>query len=813
MATLLVAPHPNPTRKRGTVSRIAGPSSLAYASGYLVVGLMLVLCNSVRAQDEDINRPPVLGGEGGAIPVRVIDDRLVVSCDISGKKLRVPINLWLDFDGPYGLQLHNRAAANLPAETQDGKPSPLTLHFPDFTIDVARRELGPEKAFEKFTKYHSKEIGEDALAGAIGSQILKHFDVVFDLPRGQVSILPLGQLADQQIDQTENRIVTPITLQNDLVWLPVTLENRGATIRRAMAVASSRYDSVLDRQLCNKLQRPAGNVGPVKCESIDFAPYVAFRPEQVVQVHSDGVAGMMGLNLLENFRVHIDRRSLLATLESAGSPSFPAQDLALFQAMVLEDSELVLAWLKKHSETRLGREAAEFFLNLLLDEGADEEQLAVAIQWVNDTMPEDLRATRLFDLMEELVNEGEESLGIAAGELGLKSSRKDRYPESNYKLHGRLGELMLPTDNRGAWRHLLSAAFGLPEDGMINLNLGRCYEASGKKNRAFSRYIQALVKEESSELAMTALARLDAELPADQRMTIETIDRMISGRVRNYSAPTAYEPDPETRSNRTSLVEFFTNAYVGDERAGAIGGALGNQGAMTHFGDDDCLFLSYHLPTPRVEPLVTPLAMHMQQWLKLRAPTVQVVDGVRGAPGVGRHRHGERIYEAVRGIVVDRLKRPSPLEVQSTGKLENETLEGLVIIKPLLFDERDSLPELTVQVVVAERGVVFHGSSGVVIHRMLARGLATTDSLSGVPYKPAKDGTFEFNFSRKLEDIVTENKKQLAVLEQGTANENPRIGLRIDPKSVEVVVVVREAASGAVIQAAKCDLARIEATP
>ena len=180
-----------------------------------IASLMLLLCNSVAAQDKDINRPPVLSGEGGAIPVRVIDDRLVVSCDISGTKLRIPVNLWLDFDGPYGLQLHNKAAANLPAETQEGKPSPLTLHFPDFTIEVARRELGPEEAFEEFTKYHSKEIGEDALVGAIGAQVLKHFDVVFDLPRGQVSILPIGRLADQVISQSENQVVTPITLKND----------------------------------------------------------------------------------------------------------------------------------------------------------------------------------------------------------------------------------------------------------------------------------------------------------------------------------------------------------------------------------------------------------------------------------------------------------------------------------------------------------------------------------------------------------------------------------------------------------------------
>jgi len=772
------------------------------------------VCGTSAAQDEELNRPPILSGQGGAIPVRVVDDRLVVACDVSGPKLRVPVNLWLDFDGPYAFQLHNKAAAPLPAETQDGKPRALTLHFPDFTIEVARRELGPEEAFERFTKYHSKELGENALVGALGAECLKHFDVVFDLPRGQVSILPAGQLADRVIPQSENQIVTPITLQNDLVWIPVNLQSPGGALRRAMAIGSSRYDSLLEKRLCNTLQRPAGNVGSVRCESIDFSPYVAFRPARIVQLHPDGVAGILGINLLQQFRIHIDRRSLLATLQSGRSPAFPEQDLAWFQAMVTEDSQRVLAWLKKYGQTRLGREAAEFLLNLLLDEGAEPDELAQAIQWVNDTMPEDLRATRLFDLMEELVNEGEQALGISAGELGLKSARRDRYPESSYQLHGRLGELLLPSDNREAWRHLLSAAFGLPEDGMINLNLGRCYEANGKKKRAFSRYIQALVKQESSELAMVALARLDAELPVEQRMTIESIDRMISGRVRNYSAPTTYEPDPDTRSNRTSLVEFFTNAYVGDERAGAIGGALGYQGAMSHFADADCVFLSYHLPVPRSEPLVTPLALHMRKWLKVRGPTVQVVDGVRRAPGVGRYRSGERIYESIRDIVAHRLQQPTRLGVMAKGRLEGRRLRGQVVVRGPAVDAKTAVNSgLVVQAVIAERGVVFHGSSGVVIHRMLARGLATEGGLSGIPYVPAANGRFEFAFSRDLDDIVQENKAHLDALEQGQATDQVRMGLRIEPQSVEVVIVVREAESGAVVQVAKCVLDRVEASP
>ena len=779
----------------------------------LLAAVCLLSRNGWSQTIQTVDRPPVMSDQGGLIPVTVVDGRLVVACDISGPRLRIPVNLWLDFDGAYGLQLHNRAASPLPAETPAGKPIPLTLHFPDFTLEIARRELGPEEAFETFTKYHSKALGENALSGAIGAEVLKHFDVIFDLPRGHVTLAPPGQLDQQDIDPVLGDVVVPLSLQNDLVWLPVTLQGPNEQLDRALAIGSSRYDSLLDRRLCNSLRRPAGNVGPVICESIDFAPYVAFRPADVVQVHPDGVAGVLGINLLERFRIHVDRQSLLAAIRSTGSPDFPEEEQAWFQAMIAEDRDLVLDWLNQHGETRLGREAAEFLLNLLLDEGAEEDESSNAIQWINDTMPDDLRATRMFDLMEELVNEGETDLGISAGKLGVTNARKDRYPESNYKLHGRLGELLLPSDKREAWRHLLSAAFGLPEDGMINLNLARVYEANGKKKRAFSRYIQALVKEESSELAMEALMRLDKELPTDERMTIETIDRMISGRVRNYSAPDVYEFDSNDRTNRTCLVEFFTNAYVGNEqRGGAIGGAMGNQGVLSHFADTECVCLSYHLSAPRLEPLVTPIGQYMAQWLGVNGPVVQVVDGVRTAPGAGKHRDAEKIYQRTRDAIISRLGQSTPIEIMAGATLDGTLLSGRVTIEGPAIDsaaDRDLGP-LVIQVVVAERGVVFHGSSGVVIHRMLARGLATGGPLSGVAYLPDDDGRLIFQFSRDLTEIENENTAYLDSLEAGQTRGGTRMGLRIEPKSVEVLVLVRDATSGEVIQSCKCEIDRKE---
>ena len=288
---------------------------------------------------------------------------------------------------------------------------------------------------------------------------------------------------------------------------------------------------------------------------------------------------------------------------------------------------------------------------------------------------------------------------------------------------------------------------------------------------------------------------------------------MISGRVRNFSAPDQFLVDSTQRTNRTSVVEFFTNAYIGTEaRGGAIGGALGNQGVLSHFNNSECVFLSYHLPVPRIEPLVTPLGQHMAGWLGVRGPVVQVVDGTTSTPGAGKHRDAEEIYKLTRNAVVSRLAKSSPVDLRVQAVLDGTQIKGSVrVIGPEIGSPADqAMKPLVIQVIVAERGVVFHGSSGVVIHRMLARGLATRGSLSGVAFLPDAEGVLDFSFSRNLGDLEQENRAFIEELEEGETKGGARMGLRIEPKSVEVIVLVRDAETGEVVQSRQCELVRKE---
>ena len=75
---------------------------------------------------------------------------------------------------------------------------------------------------------------------------------------------------------------------------------------------------------------------------------------------------------------------------------------------------------------------------------------------------------------------------------------------------------------------------------------------------------------------------------------------------------------------------------------------------------------------------------------------------------------------------------------------------------------------------------------------------------------PDEDGTLNFSFSRDLSELEQENREFIEQLEQGETKGGSRMGLRIEPKSVEVIVVVRDAETGEVVQSRQCDLVRKE---
>jgi len=104
---------------------------LSLVSAALAFVACAALGSTSRAQEAGVAR----------IPVHVVNGRLVVGCQIAAHK-RIAANLFIDYDAPVGLLLHNKAAAGIESEADDGTPQPITVFLPDLNIEVAQREAG-----------------------------------------------------------------------------------------------------------------------------------------------------------------------------------------------------------------------------------------------------------------------------------------------------------------------------------------------------------------------------------------------------------------------------------------------------------------------------------------------------------------------------------------------------------------------------------------------------------------------------------------------------------------------------------------------
>jgi len=727
------------------------------------------------------------------MPVRVVAGKLVVRCEVSTRFRRIPVNLFVAYARGCGLELHNKAAAGIRVD-DDGRV-PITIHLPGRDITVEHREHGDEDVLDEFTKLYSKDLGETACVGTIGSKILSNYHVTFDLNSGFVYLGPPADKTSEPPAEVEGTVVNAISLTNDQVWVPVRLANSRVM---SMNLSTSRYDSLVDEDLCDELGKPAGDIGSVHMKTIDLSRYVALRPSEIVQVHADGVLGTIGLNLLEHFRVEIDRVNRYIRFQETKPAAYPKDDFEFFQALVEDDPDALRGFLTKYPTARLAREAAEKLLFMLIDSGEPAERFKSALEWMDKTRIADLRSTEALNTMKMLLEAQRPKVAILAGSIGIKSGRKDRYPESVHKLHAKVGELMLDHGQpMKAWEHLLSAAFGLPEDGRVNLALGRFYESQKRYKRAMSRYIQAVIQPESGALAIAGLERVQKALGAEP-LSVDLVDKLIAGKVYNFGAATTFKPDEHTDTNRVVLAELFTNPHFGRRlregwRSFNVGGVLGQEGLLSHFPRSRLAVLTYHVDEPEPSALMNELSMETAEMYGRVAPTYMKIDGVVTGPGAGRYRDAEAIYDANRRFVLEDLEQPSRFTITAKAEVDGDVVTGNVTVHG---PEADGL---ALQVVLAERGVLYPGKGMVVVHRMVARA-ALTGSVEGTPLV-IEDGKMRFDFTKRLSEIQKQNETWLAKYEKSTNTSASRLSTRIDPRQVSIVAFLRDTSSLHVLQA------------
>jgi len=744
---------------------------------------------------------PAHGQEGdaasekkGRIPVRIVGGRLLARCDASSAAGRIPLHVMINLEDQGALRLHGQttgpAALALNSMEVQADFGLVTLHFPGFEISSNQISGGPDRQWDNFTRLHSEDLGEVGVAGSIGAQILERYHLTLDLAEGSLYLAPPSEGGVDAPRAERDETVVPITVTRRVAWLPVRL----ADGRQVSAGLGTRFfDTYVSEAVCAEIGKPAGDIGAVRLGEVDLAAYVAFRPGALQIETDDAAAFLVGLNLMRHFKIEVDRVNRWARLTPTAPPAFPTDDLAFFRAEADGSPEALESFLDEFPEVRLASECAERLLKLRMETGADDEALEKALAWTLSTRPEDLRATVALELARDLKEKDRAEVAVAAAKAGIEAGKKDRDPNAVHHLHGLVGEILLDRgEGREAWRHLLSAAFGIPEDGRVNLGLGRYYEQEGRLRRSFSRYLQASIKAEGGADAMRGLARVQKALGGES-LGVDEIEHLVEGKIQTYNSATKFEPSDNDTTNRTVLVEFFTTPHL--ERFG-LAGELAFEASLTHYDRTHVAMVTYHLPGGT--PTASPVAAHHASFYGVRGPGVNVIDGFRTTDGAGRMRDRERMMADLREAIGDELLSETGHALVAEMRVEDGRVKGEVWVS----GEMD--PDLEVHVLLVERGVLFPGKSNIVIHRMLARG-ALTEDVGGALFDPDAAGEMVIPFDRALADVTAEIEAYLDQLESEGADPIPRVSTRIDPEQVAVVAFLRNRRTTVVEQASYAD--------
>lgn len=731
------------------------------------------------------------------LPVRLVGHRMVVRCSVSGPRMRAPVHLFIAPDLPCGLELHNGIVRALGVERRDGSTVPIGLHFPGASLSVDRREHGDQDALDAFTKLYAGALGEQACVGTLGAAFLDDWRVTYDLGAGRVRLEPKSEPGEDPPSAADGELLLPNAKVGGLSWIPVKLDD-GST--RMLALGGANFDSLVAEEQCWDFDAYDGDIGPVQLGNWDLSEHLAWRPEPVDLVHPDVALGSLGLNFLGDFVVTVEPVGGWIRIRRRNEPEFPEADRAFFAARSDEEPEELLAFLEEFGKTRLSREAAELCLQWFVDLGAQMDELQPAVEWYLRTRFDDVRVTEAIELVQLLLQSGRSDAAIVAGELGLENTRRDRYPESGHRLRVQVGELLLDAgENRRAWEHLMSAAFGLtdavgaPDRAKVDLLLGEYYEREGKYSRAMSRYVRAVTTPEMGEAAIQRMRLLQPKMDGEA-FSVDLVERLISGRIPALVAPNRFQPSAETDTGRCALVEHFINPHLGRKqgeswRAFTIGGVMGFQGVHTHYPRERVACLTYHIGYPQAVATLTEFGVGLADSYGVGDQAI-IVDGRMGSAGASRSYEADGVYNGAKSNVESALRSPSEHTLDGEARLEDGRVTGWL--------EAFGPGTGTLELVLAERGVLYPGLGEAVVHRYVARANILGGG-QGVPYSPQGDYQ-SLSFDASIEEVEAEHESFLEFYEFQNKADATRLSARMDPQQLVLVAILRAPGSKEVLQ-------------
>lgn len=737
---------------------------------------------------------------GSQIAIKMVDGRLCARATLAGPTLSIPASIVIDLGMRAPLVVHSRTAKLL-------KLSPATrttLTFGDLALPDLQTYSSEIASLEELSKEHASELDEIPAVAIMGLPALAGFGVQLDIAANQIRLLPIED-AQRRVSADPGTpgatsapaagavsFVLPFEEQGSGCWMWV---EAGEQFKLRTRFATSSYDTIIDATAADLAGSADGALDTLMLGSLNVAKYVALRPEDLAGAGDPRPDLIVGNNLLSHFRITIDAPNHRMLFEQTRSPQFPTEERAFFVARAAGDMPALEAFLKDHADSRLASEAAAKLLELRLEEfPADTPAIERAARWRAEHTPENRRAAGMIALADEVIagkREDKYALAKTLLTIGTESAAADLNATATHQINARLGMIALrQNDADTARRFLISAAFSIPRDPLLNLWLGEFYESRGRLTRAWSRYIQSALDKNAPPEAMAALDRLNANPAFRAQFTMEDATQLLEGRMQEFHAPDRLSPKdapPET----VRLVELFASIDAGDTAAPE----LAFQALAEYLSQIPTVTIQYHISSPSADPLTTSASAARARHYAVTTAPAAIFDGENRVTTSGPADDTEKIYGKYREAAGQGTA--AACTVSGTLDAFSDQLAGRVHIQPRPGAKLDNA---RLFLVACESIVMAPAGNGVLLHRNVARGLLSPESGIELNGSALGDGV---RFAKSFKDLRTEAEASLAVVETDLSVKFLLRPLYIDPAATFVVAIVQDMPTHRVLGVAK----------
>ncbi len=725
--------------------------------------------------------------------LKFIEGRTFLKGELATGEKSVSVHVLLDLSSAEPLKLHARTAELLELAEGDSVRFLARGHELFSAVPV----LEEIKSLELLTRDLARELEEVPVVAVVGAAAFGSRVIDIDprqrtlrLSAGPSAALPTtAAIVEGSAPQLGERVEIPFG-SGAAPRFPVRLVRGESSVAGLASLDTANYHLRVDAAW---LQRVGEGQAALMFGPWDLLRCTAQRLCDEAP-SADGTPLLLGNAFLESFRLRLDMGRRVLQLECIEPLPDRSAAAEAFRALRARDIPALARWLESHAEHELRLEVASaHFEGLLSRRPLPEASVLIAALRTQSAADRPARKSRA--LLETLARwkveqpEAYARLLRPVLDLAVESAGEDEDGTAVHKARSEIGAILLEEgDLEGAWRQLLAASLGMPRDGKVNERLGLLYERMGKRERAFSRFLQAAITVEGGPAGLEGLGRL-RRAEGGAPFNVNELERMLEGRAPIFEPASVHRP--AAPSSRRVLVELFTGAHCKPCAAAD----LAFEGLTHHFAGGEATCIQHHLHVPKPDPLTHPAALARAEALGVAGTPTLLLDGRVAVPMGGQKGDaGKRFREAVAAIE-KRLAEETPWRLEFGATLEARELKAHVSVSG------PAGKGATLRLFLCERSMLMPGASGIVFHRLVSR----AEIASGGVLLKLDAAPFKRSFSVRLSDVDAANASHLDEVEWASGASFPLRAGPVDPG--EIIVVAFLEAEGEVVQSARFELA------